>query len=200
MAITADWPSGVFTVPKADTTLVSIGPPEIREFDVNDLRTAMRVLGASEAGMPWPESHFNTGEYTLSGFVYARGFGIINNYSVTFEDGQYTVNLFGANHNIADVKNANQVSIAVQNSGGLLVGDGGGGTTAAEVWEHPVEGGWTAEQLLRLLAAVMAGKTSIVDTPGTGATITFRDVNDTKERLSATMDGSRRTGVTLDLT
>jgi hypothetical protein len=44
---------------------------------------------------------------------------MINNYTVTFEDGQYAVNLVGANSNIADVVNVNQVSVRSANSAGL---------------------------------------------------------------------------------
>jgi hypothetical protein len=39
---------------------------------------------------------------------------------VEFEDGQYTVNCVGANHNISDVKVANQVSLIVNNAAGLI--------------------------------------------------------------------------------
>ena len=58
---------------------------------------------------------------------------IINGYTVTFEDGQYAVNLTGANSNISDVANVNQVSIRAANSAGLvLVETGVSGLTAAE--------------------------------------------------------------------
>jgi hypothetical protein len=45
---------------------------------------------------------------------------IINDYTVTFEDGQYAVNLVGANSNIADRVNVNQVSVRAANSAGLV--------------------------------------------------------------------------------
>lgn len=39
---------------------------------------------------------------------------------MTFEDGQYAVNLIGANSNIADRVNVNQVSVRSANSAGLV--------------------------------------------------------------------------------
>ena len=42
---------------------------------------------------------------------------IINGYTLTFEDGQYAVNIYGGNSNVADVNNKNQVSVNTANSG-----------------------------------------------------------------------------------
>ena len=50
----------------------------------------------------------------------ARTVEIINGYTVTFEDGQYAVNLVGANSNVGDVVNVNQVSVRSANSAGLV--------------------------------------------------------------------------------
>lgn len=61
------------------------------------------------------------------------------------------------------------------------------------VWEYLAEGNYTAVGILRILAAVMAGKTDI-----TGTTVTFRDINDVADRVVAEMTGSERTTVTLD--
>lgn len=57
----------------------------------------------------------------------------------------------------------------------------------------PIDGAVTLKQTLAVLLAVAAGKTDI-----TGSTVTFRDVADTKNRVSAIMTGSERTSVTLD--
>lgn len=61
-----------------------------------------------------------------------------------------------------------------------------------------VEGGLTLRDVTRLLLAVAAGKTSIVDLGGGAATVTFRDVADTTDRVVADMTGSERTTVTRD--
>ncbi len=123
MALDVDWISGVITVPKADTTLVSAGPPEIRKYDVDAFRLELRTLEASEDGRPWLHTHDHETESELSGVTYARKVKIIPPYTVTFEDGQYSVRLVGANHNIGDVATANQVRLVINNSAGLIGGE-----------------------------------------------------------------------------
>lgn len=46
-------------------------------------------------------------------------------------------------------------------------------------------------------AAVLAGKTAIVDHEDGTATVTFRDLGDTTARVVADLDGSERTDITL---
>lgn len=67
---------------------------------------------------------------------------------------------------------------------------------AAAVAGSVVEGVLTTSDILRLVLAVLAGKTTI--TPGAPTVVAFRDVADTKDRVSADMVGSERTAVTLD--
>jgi len=81
---------------------------------------------------------------------------IINGYTVTFEDGQYRVTLLGANSNVADVTNVNQVSIQPNNSAGQVVVSVGSGVTAQDkldialgVWQQILDSGMTAEQVLQ---------------------------------------------------
>lgn len=71
--------------------------------------------------------------------------------------------------------------------------------SATNPWTEVIESGYTASQILRLLARVAAAKTDIVDLGGGAATVTFRDLADTKDALVADMAGSSRTGVVLDL-
>lgn len=57
-----------------------------------------------------------------------------------------------------------------------------------------VEDDWTLRQALRIILAALGGKVSI-----SGSTVTFRDVNDTTDRITATTDeNGQRTVVTLD--
>lgn len=122
MAISVDWAlTKVIFVPKADTTLVSAGPPEIRELNVDSFRLSLRDLEDDLDGRPWQKTHTHETESTLSGIVYARKVQILSPYTVEFEDGQYAVNLIGANHNILDVRVQNQVSLNVANSAGSTV-------------------------------------------------------------------------------
>jgi hypothetical protein len=67
------------------------------------------------------------------------------------------------------------------------------------VLEAPVEAGFSLKQAIRLLLAVAVGKTDI-DTSGPDPIIRFRDLNDSKDRITATMTGSERTTVVKDAT
>jgi len=71
---------------------------------------------------------------------------------------------------------------------------------AMKVWQYVIESGYTAEQLMRVLTAVAAGKTDIVSAGGGSATVTFRDIADAKNRVTAGVTGSERTTITLNAT
>ena len=131
MAISIDWPNGVITVPKADTTLVDIGPPEIRSYDVNAFRLELKALEDDEEAMPFDDTHLHKTITLLSGITFARVMEIINGYTVTFEDGQYSVRLTGLNHNLLDVRNANQVSLVANLTSGLVEA-----AATDAVWDH----------------------------------------------------------------
>lgn len=70
-----------------------------------------------------------------------------------------------------------------------------GTESAATTWEHVIETGFTAEEIMRLVASASAGKLF-----GAGTTnVKIRDLNDTKDRIDATVDSSgNRSAVTLD--
>lgn len=64
------------------------------------------------------------------------------------------------------------------------------------VLDDPVEGTYTMREALRIMLAVLAGKAS----GGGTATIVFRDVNDSKDRVEATVDvNGNRSTVILDV-
>lgn len=68
--------------------------------------------------------------------------------------------------------------------------------SAANPWTEVIESGYTAAEILRILAAVAAGKSS-----GQPTNPVFRDLGDTKDRVSGTVDSSgNRTSVTVDET
>ena len=69
---------------------------------------------------------------TLGGLTLSRVVEIIAPYTITFEDGQYAVNLVGANNNIADKTNVNQVSVRSSNSAGMVTVNSGSGLTAEQ--------------------------------------------------------------------
>jgi hypothetical protein len=120
MAISIDWATKVINVPKADTTLVQASPIEIRELNLNGFRLALKDLEDNAEGMVFLDTHSHNGEVLLGGIIYARVLEIINGYTVTFEDGAYALNLVGANSNVGDVINFNQVSVRTANAAGLI--------------------------------------------------------------------------------
>lgn len=143
MAISVNWATKVITIPQADLTPVA---PGLYSLDVNSFRLALKDVEDGEEGVVFPDTNRHNTVVSLSGVSYARTFEIINGYTVTFQDTgtPYTVICGGANHNIADVKNVNNVSLIVSNSAGLIqVATGGGGGTAPTagevanaVWAH----------------------------------------------------------------
>lgn len=64
-------------------------------------------------------------------------------------------------------------------------------------WDSVLEGTLTASDLLRVAAAVAAGKDTIVDTGSGSADVTFRDVSDTTDLVVGHVVASRRTSVVI---
>ena len=120
MAISINWPTGVINIPRDDLTLIQSTPTEIRELDINWFRLTLKDLEDNPDGMPFPKTHQHNTEVEVGGLTLARVVEILPPYTITFEDGQYAVNLVGANSNIGDRVNVNQVSIRPQNSAGLI--------------------------------------------------------------------------------
>lgn len=69
-------------------------------------------------------------------------------------------------------------------------------TGVADFWAYVVEGAWTAVQFMRLFASALVGESSGMGT-NTG---TFRDIDDTKDRIVVTQDadGNRSAFATKD--
>jgi len=120
MAISVDPATFVISVPKADLTLIQSVPTEIREMDLNWFRLALKAWEDDEGGIVFLKTHTHNTEVTLGSLTFARVIEMLVPYTVTFEDGQYAVDLTGANSNVGDVTNVNQVSVRSYNSAGLI--------------------------------------------------------------------------------
>lgn len=72
-----------------------------------------------------------------------------------------------------------------------LSGGGGGGGDAS--WTAIMEGSLTYQDAIKILVAVAAGKTDIA-----GNVVKFKSVDGLTDRVTATMTGSKRTGITLN--
>jgi len=131
MSVSVDWGTKVISIPQSYLTPKG---GSVYEMDVDTFRLDLKSLETSEEGMIFPDTHKHNTEVVLGGITYARFIEIINGYTVTFEDGQYIVNLVGANNNILDVANLNQVSIRPSNSAGLIT------VATAQQGKQPLDG------------------------------------------------------------
>jgi hypothetical protein len=147
--ISVNWPTGVITIPQADLTHLSGANYEL---NVDWFRLQLKDLEDSEEGAVWPDTHKHATAVSLSGVTYARQIEILDPYTITFQDvgTPYAVNCVGANHNISDKKNVNQVSLIIGNSAGLIMVDSSGAgidvnAIASAVWDkllanHTIDG------------------------------------------------------------
>ena len=114
-----DWGTKIIHVFKSDMILTQSTPVEVYQLNINDFRLGLKNLEDDPEGMPFPTTHNHVAPISVGGVDLARVIEILEPYTVTFEDGQYAVNLVGANSNIGDRTNVNQVSIRSANSAGL---------------------------------------------------------------------------------
>ena len=144
MALSVTWGTKIINVLQADLTPVT---GTLYELDTDQFRKDLKNLEDGEAGMPFPDTHTHNTEVTVAGVTYARFIEIINGYSITFEDAQYSVRLAGSNNNFFDVENGilnqNQVQIIPGNAAGLITVVSGSGVTSQDkidiadaVWDH----------------------------------------------------------------
>jgi hypothetical protein len=136
MPVTINWTTKVIKVGADLMTLQSGagGPGSLYQLDVNQFRLALKDIEDGE-GMPYLDTHRHNSPVLLGGVTYARTFEIINGYTVEFDEATLdhcTVLCVGANHNIADVKVLNTVSLIVGNAAGLIVVSSGSGLSPTE--------------------------------------------------------------------
>lgn len=120
MATSIDWHSKVINILRADMLLVQSVPIEVRQLNIDDFRKELNDLSDDEDGMWADTTHIHYPPVEVAGVNLARVVQIINDYTVTFENGAYAVNITGGNSNIADVVNINNVSVRTANSAGLM--------------------------------------------------------------------------------
>lgn len=125
MAYSINWATRVVSIPKLDLTLVSLSP-EVYDLDITSFWAEIHEIQGGP-GITYPDIMRSNAPVLLSGQTYSRTVEIVNGYKVEFEDGQYQVNLLGANNNLLDVRVQNQVSINASNSAGAVVVSSGSG-------------------------------------------------------------------------
>ncbi len=115
-----DWNTRVITVFKSDLTQLE---PQVYKLDVIWFKETLGDLLDDTDGISYPDIFEHYSSITIGGTTLAPAVEIINGYTVTFEDDQYIVELYGANNNISDVTNINCVSVRSANSAGLVKND-----------------------------------------------------------------------------
>ena len=117
MAYSVDYSTGVISIPQSDLIFLEAGKYKL---DLDEFRRKCRDLEAQPSnGLSYPPMvEFNTVVDT-GDVILARVVLLINGYTVTFEDGQYAVLFDGANTNVHNFTNVNQVSVRPNNSTGL---------------------------------------------------------------------------------
>lgn len=164
MVATVDYTTLTVEVPQADLTLVG---GTFYTQDTNAFWRELKAIEASEEGISFPPMSDRNAAVTIAGTTFAPGVQLVNGFNITYEDGQYSVQLNGTNNNlwsIADgILNQNQVQVIPTNSAGLVVS--GSGVTeqdkldiASRVWDsllssHVINGtfGWLMQYLRKRL-------------------------------------------------
>jgi hypothetical protein len=133
MAITVNWATKNINIPQDYLTLIQ---GSLYELDTDKLRLDLKDLEDDEDGIVFPDTHRHNTEVTVAGTTYARTIEIINEYSITFENGMYSVKLVGSNNNIFDVENGilnqNYVQVIPGNAAGLIIKSVGSGMSTEE--------------------------------------------------------------------
>lgn len=146
MALSIDYTTNIIFVPKADTQFVSTNPQtglEIRQLNLTPFAQAVADLQDDPEGA-WASTAFTyTAPVSVGGVQLAPVVVILSPYTVEFEDGQYAVNLNGANTNLQDAAVVNQVSIRPNNSAGLTFSDAIDKQSfqGGAVWVDSIDGG-----------------------------------------------------------
>ena len=124
--ITIDYSTFIINVPKSYTLFVSIDPItglEVRAMDIVQFGKDLYDVQDSSEGVWAPTAFEYTAPKDVGGVQLAPVLLILDPYRITFEDGQYAVNLVGGNTNIQDFVTVNQVSIRPNNSAGQTFSD-----------------------------------------------------------------------------
>jgi hypothetical protein len=179
MAITVDWASKIVNATSSITDIVAF-------------KDTLRDLEDNDDGILYPPI-ITYKRLDLGGGAFFHAVDFINEYRLRFSiAGNYTIvgNISAAIVPVAGVFVDRTKSAAFA----TVAGTGGGGVSAAQIWQHVVEAGMSAEEVLRVMVAAMAGKVS-----GAGTTTEiFRSIDDTRNVITATVDAQgNRTAITL---
>lgn len=121
-----DYSTYIIFVPKTYTQFVSTDPQtglEVRQMNLTTFAQDVADLQDDPEGVWASTAYEYTAPISVGGVQLAPVVIVNTPYTVEFEDGQYAVNLAGANTNLQDKVVVNQVSIRPNNSAGLTFSD-----------------------------------------------------------------------------
>lgn len=117
--ILVDWGTRTIIIPRQSMLLLQTTPIEVRQLDLTTFHEKLRALEDDASGIAFTPTHTYKGPTEISGVILAQVVEILEPYTITFEDGQYAVNVTGGNSNVADRVNINNVGVRTANSAGL---------------------------------------------------------------------------------
>ncbi len=103
--------------------------------------------------------------------------------------------LIGTGEIDATISATGELSADINVTGDLL----STANVAEAIWNAVADGDYTYSEVMKVLVAIQAGKTTIVNNGDGTSTVTFRNLDDTVDRAVFNMDGSERVSRTEDL-
>lgn len=179
MTISVDWENRIISSTASIT-------------DLPLFHAALRNLEDDAAGVIYPATH-TWKALDQGGGAFLYQLDLINGYQLKFPNaGSYTItgNLNGEIIPVAGVYVERERASAY-----ITTAIGASGVTPDQIWQRSIEDGMTAEQMMRIIFAALAGVTSGIGT----STENYMALDGTTPRISATFDSSNnRTALTLD--
>lgn len=178
------------------------------DVDCIGLYNAIKLAQASEEGIIYDRIGKGSGLDSLGpGVQVGITVELLGSWQLYFPSGNYIArvaggNLIGGPSDDPIAYTAGVQTLLIQSAASTVVTSDGSTpvspeSLAAAVSSIEIETGYDLKEILRLVSAALAGKVSGAGT----STITIRDVNDTIDRIIATVDSNgNRTDVTKDVT
>lgn len=193
-----------FTFDFADS-LISVDSG-VTDVDCADLYDAIKAAQESAEGIVYAQIAQGSGLVALGpGVAVGLTVELLGDWQLAFAAGNYIArvgggNLVGGPAGDPVAYTAGVQTLLIQSAASTVVTEGGSvptvGQIAAAVWTKIIEGGISAEEMMRLLLAVQTGAALVPDGAGSFA---FRDAADTKDRVvGAVAPDGTRTITTLD--
>ena len=173
MTVTVDWNSRIVNSTASITDIVAF-------------KDTLRDLEDNDDGILYPQI-VTYKRLDLGGGAFFHAVDFINGYQLRFPSaGNYMI-IGNVNASIVPVAGVfvDRVKSAAFATGS---GSGGSGPTANEIWNHVVESGKSASEILRLIVSHAAGAATGLE----GQTPRFKSLDGTKTRIDGTyIDGER---------